>query len=151
MWHFINPNVKGPLGYPTGYELMPGVTAASLLDPDDGPQKVGAFSAHQLWVTPYRVDERFAAGIYPTDSKGADDGLAIWTKANRPSKTPISLLGIRSASTTLRARKIGRSCPSCGMSSSFVRSISFLEIRCSICPRRLEKRKTGSPMISLRW
>jgi primary-amine oxidase len=24
MWLFINPNVKGPLGYPTGYEIMPG-------------------------------------------------------------------------------------------------------------------------------
>ena len=82
MWHFINPNVIGPLGYPVGYELMPGATAAPLLDPDDGPQKVGAFSNHQLWVTPYKVDERFAAGVYPTASKG-DDGLAIWTKANR--------------------------------------------------------------------
>lgn len=82
MWLFVNPNVTGPLGYPTGYELMPGTTAASLLDPDDGPQKVGAFSTHQLWVTPYRVDERFAAGVYPTASKGGD-GLAIWTKANR--------------------------------------------------------------------
>ncbi len=83
MWHFINPNVKGPLGYPTGYELMPGATAASLLDPDDGPQKVGAFSTHQLWVTPYKQDERFASGVYVTQSKG-DDGLAGWTKANRP-------------------------------------------------------------------
>ena len=83
MWHFVNPNVKGPLGYPTGYELMPGTTAASLLDPDDGPQKVGAFSAHQLWVTPYKQDERFASGVYPTQSKG-DDGLAVWTEANRP-------------------------------------------------------------------
>ena len=82
MWHFINPNVKGPQGYPTGYELMPGTTAASLLDADDGPQKVGAFSAHQLWVTPYQQDERFASGVYPTQSKG-DDGLAVWTKANR--------------------------------------------------------------------
>jgi primary-amine oxidase len=83
MWHFINPGVKGPLGYPTGYELMPGATAASLLDADDGPQKVGAFSTHQLWVTPYRAEERFAAGVYPTASKG-DDGLAVWTRANRP-------------------------------------------------------------------
>jgi primary-amine oxidase len=82
MWHFINPNVKGPLGYPTGYELMPGATAASLLDPEDGPQKVGAFSTHQLWVTPYKQDERYAAGVYPTESKG-DDGLASWTKTNR--------------------------------------------------------------------
>ena len=83
MWHFINPGAKGPLGYPTGYELMPGATAASLLDTDDGPQKVGAFSAHQLWVTPYRADERYAAGVYPTASKG-DDGLAVWTRADRP-------------------------------------------------------------------
>lgn len=82
-WHFINPNVKGPLGYPTGYELMPGTTAASLLDPDDGPQKVGSFSTHQLWVTPYKQDERFASGVYPTESKG-DDTLAAWTRANRP-------------------------------------------------------------------
>jgi len=57
MWMFINPNVLGPLGHPTGYEIMPGVTAASILSPDDGVQKVGAFSAHQLWVTPYRQNE----------------------------------------------------------------------------------------------
>lgn len=82
MWLFINPNVKGRLGHPTGYEIMPGATAASLLDPDDGPQKVGAFSAHQLWVTPYRPNELYAAGNYPNSSKG-EDGLAIWTKQNR--------------------------------------------------------------------
>lgn len=82
MWRFVNPSVKGPLGYPTGYELMPGVTAASLLDPDDGPQKVGAFSNHQLWVTPYSPDEFYASGVFPSASKG-DEGLAIWTKANR--------------------------------------------------------------------
>ena len=83
MWMFVNPNVRGPLGYPTGYEIMPGVTAASLLDPDDGPQRTGAFSNHQLWVTPYRPDELYASGVYPIESKG-DDGLAEWTKANRP-------------------------------------------------------------------
>jgi len=83
MWMFVNPNVKGPLGYPTGYEIMPGTTAASLLDPEDGVQKAGAFSNHQLWVTPYRADELYASGVYPIQSKG-DDGLAVWTKANRP-------------------------------------------------------------------
>ena len=83
MWMFVNPNVRGPLGYPTGYEIMPGNTVWSLLDADDGVQKVGAFSNHQLWVTPYRPDELYAAGVYPIESKG-DDGLAGWTKANRP-------------------------------------------------------------------
>jgi primary-amine oxidase len=83
MWLFINPSVKGPLGYPTGYEVMPGATAKSLLSPDDPPQKLGAFSEHQFWVTPYDTAQRYAAGTYPTSSKGAD-GLAIWTQANRP-------------------------------------------------------------------
>jgi primary-amine oxidase len=82
MWMFVNPNVRGPLGYPTGYEIMPGVTAASLLDPEDGVQKVGAFSAHQLWVTPYKAEETYASGVYPTSGKG-EDGLAVWTRANR--------------------------------------------------------------------
>jgi primary-amine oxidase len=83
MWLFVNPAVTGPLGHPTGYEIMPGATAASVLDPDDGPQKVGAFSMHQLWVTPYRPNELYAAGTYPNSSPG-DDGLAAWTRANRP-------------------------------------------------------------------
>jgi primary-amine oxidase len=82
MWLFVNPNVKGPLGHPTGYEIMPGATAASLMDPEDGVQKAGAFSAHQLWVTPYRPEERYAGGTYPISSKGTD-GLAAWAKANR--------------------------------------------------------------------
>jgi primary-amine oxidase len=82
MWIFINPNVKGPIGHPTGYEIMPGVTAASLMDPEDGVQKAGGFSNHQLWVTPYRPDERWAAGPYVIGSKGTD-GLAAWAKENR--------------------------------------------------------------------
>jgi primary-amine oxidase len=83
MWMFINPSVKGPLNHPTGYEVMPGATAKSLLSPDDPPQKVGAFSEHQFWVTPYNENERYASGIYPISSKG-NDGLAAWTQANRP-------------------------------------------------------------------
>src|SRR5260370_8197491 len=83
MWLFINPNVKGPLGYPTGYEIMPGATAKSLLAADDPPQKLGAFSEHQFWVTPYDPAQRYAAGTYPTSSK-ATDGLAVCTQANRP-------------------------------------------------------------------
>ena len=82
MWMFTNPSVKGPLNYPVAYELMPGATAKSILSADDPAQKVGAFSEHQFWVTPYAADERYAAGTYPTGSEG-DDGLATWTKANR--------------------------------------------------------------------
>lgn len=83
MWIFENPNARGALGHATGFELMAGQTAASLLDPDDTVQRVGAFSTHQLWVTPYRPNELYASGVYPVGSKGTD-GLAAWTKANRP-------------------------------------------------------------------
>lgn len=83
MWMFVNPSVKGPLRYPVGYEVMPGATAKSLMHADDPTQRLGAFSAHQFWVTPYSPDERYASGTYPTSS-AANDGLAVWTEANRP-------------------------------------------------------------------
>lgn len=83
MWMFMNPSIKGPLNYSPAYEVMPGATAKSLMSPDDPIQKLGAFSEHQFWVTPYNENERYAAGTYPTSSD-ASDGLAIWTQANRP-------------------------------------------------------------------
>jgi primary-amine oxidase len=83
MWMFMNPSVKGPLNHHTAYEVMPGATAKSLMSPDDPTQKIGAFSEHQFWVTPYDTNQRYAAGVYPTSSK-AEDGLADWVKANRP-------------------------------------------------------------------
>jgi primary-amine oxidase len=49
---------------------------------DDGVQKVGAFSAHRLWVTPYKEGELYGAGTYPNSST-CEEGLAAWTKRNR--------------------------------------------------------------------
>jgi primary-amine oxidase len=83
LWRVVNPNVKGPLGYPVGYEIAPGHNAVSLMADDDWPQQRAGFIRHNLWVTPYREDERYPAGDYPTQSHGGD-GLPAWTKANRP-------------------------------------------------------------------
>jgi primary-amine oxidase len=82
MWHVINPAHHGATGYPTGYEIMPGATAVSIASPGDPAQKVGAFSEHQLWVTPYNPEERYASGVYVNSSKGLE-GLPAWTAANR--------------------------------------------------------------------
>ena len=82
MWMFVNPAVHDALGHPTGYEIMPGMTAISNVSPEDPAQKVGAFSQHQMWVTPYKPDELYAAGTYVTSSKGLE-GLPAWTKADR--------------------------------------------------------------------
>ncbi len=81
MWHFINPSQHGALGYTTGYEIMPGATAVSSISGDDPAQQMGAFSSHQIWVTPYNPEERYAAGTYVSTSKPV--GLATWTQANR--------------------------------------------------------------------
>ncbi len=81
-WRVINPNVKSALGYPVGYELMPGDNAMSLMATEDYPQKRAGFTDYQVWVTPYRDNERYAAGDYPFGSKGGE-GLPAWTKANR--------------------------------------------------------------------
>jgi primary-amine oxidase len=71
------------MGYPTSFEIMAGETGTSLIPGDEWPQKRAGFSEHQLWVTPYEPDERYAAGKYVTGSRGTD-GLAVWTKKNRP-------------------------------------------------------------------
>ena len=83
LWRVINPNVKGPLGYPVGFEIAPSHNAVSLMADDDWPQKRAGFIRHNLWVTPYHEDERYPAGDYPTQSHGGD-GLPAWTKDNRP-------------------------------------------------------------------
>jgi primary-amine oxidase len=80
LWRVINPNVKGPLGYPTSYEIAPGHNAMSLMTDDDYPARRAGFIGHNLWVTPYREDERYPAGDYPTQSHGGD-GLPAWTRA----------------------------------------------------------------------
>ena len=81
-WRVVNPKVRGPGGYPVGFELRPGHTAMSLLDPEDYPAKRAAFTQHSLWVTPYAADELWAGGDYPNQSKGGD-GLPRWTQENR--------------------------------------------------------------------
>jgi primary-amine oxidase len=83
LWRFLNPSVRGPLGYPVSYQIRPGHSAPSLLSDDDYPQRRAGFVRHALWVTPYSPGELYAAGDYPTQSRG-EDGLPAWTKADRP-------------------------------------------------------------------
>jgi primary-amine oxidase len=44
-------------------------------------KRAGFLNAH-LWATPYKQDERFAAGDYINQSSGGE-GLPKWTAANR--------------------------------------------------------------------
>lgn len=82
-FHVINPSKKTRVGNPVGYKVVPGGTAASLLDINDPPQKRGAFTNNQIWVTPYNASEQWAGGLFVYQSQG-DDTLAVWSERDRP-------------------------------------------------------------------
>jgi primary-amine oxidase len=82
-WRVLSENRTNAWGYPTSYELVPGLNTVSLLSPDDPPRRRANFIDHHLWVTPYRPEERYAAGTFPNQSPGGE-GLSAWTGADRP-------------------------------------------------------------------
>lgn len=82
-FHVVNPSKKTRVGNPVGYKVVPAGTAGSLLDPEDPPQKRGAFTNNQIWVTPYNKSEEWAGGLFVYQSKG-EDTLATWSERDRP-------------------------------------------------------------------
>ncbi|URE40102.1 amine oxidase [Musa troglodytarum] len=81
-FHVINPSKATRVGNPVGYKVVPAATAASLLDHDDPPQRRGAFTNNQIWVTPYNESEEWAGGLFVYQSKG-EDTLAVWSERDR--------------------------------------------------------------------
>ncbi|KAK3041049.1 hypothetical protein RJ639_026846 [Escallonia herrerae] len=81
-FHIVNPSRLSRLGNPTGYKIVPGGNAASLLDLHDPPQIRGAFTNNQIWVTPYNRSAQWAGGLLVYQSKG-EDTLAVWSAMNR--------------------------------------------------------------------
>ena len=81
-WRVVSSTRTNHVGYPTSYQLVPGMTAATLLAPDDYPRRRAGFIDHSLWVTPFQPQEKYAAGDYPTLSTPGQ-GLPAWTRANR--------------------------------------------------------------------
>jgi primary-amine oxidase len=82
-WKIINPSVRNVTANPVGYKFFPGDNAVPFASPNAWWRKRAGFVDHHVWVTPYREDERFAAGDYPNQSIGGD-GLVKWTAADRP-------------------------------------------------------------------
>lgn len=77
-FHVINPNKMTKMGNPVGYKLVPAGTAASMLDPNDTPQKRSAFTNNQIWVTPYNKSEHWSGGLFAYQSHG-EDTLQVWS------------------------------------------------------------------------
>lgn len=72
IWRVINPHGRTRLGHSPSFQIMPGKTVTSVLSDDDFPQRRAAFSAHKLWVSAYRRDEKYASGPYPNLHAGGD-------------------------------------------------------------------------------
>lgn len=71
------------LGDSTAYKFIPGDNAVPYASKKAWWRKRAGFVDHHVWVTPYRHDERYAAGEYPNQG-GLDDGLGQWTQQDRP-------------------------------------------------------------------
>ncbi len=83
LWRIFNPNEKRRLGHHPGYVLRPtGSAVYSLLAANDFVQGRMGFTNHNLWVTPQRRRELYAAGDYPNQSRPGE-GLPKWTADNR--------------------------------------------------------------------
>jgi primary-amine oxidase len=82
-WKIVNPSVLNAVGDPVGYRFMPGDNSVPFASKNAWWRKRAGFVDHHVWVTPYREEERHAAGNYPNQSQGGD-GLPKWTSADRP-------------------------------------------------------------------
>jgi primary-amine oxidase len=83
VWKVVNDNVRGGLGRPTGYKLIPGAAFPPMIDRSSPAFRRAEVIGHTLWVTPYRADERWPCGEFPVLSE-RDEGLARWTEQDRP-------------------------------------------------------------------
>jgi primary-amine oxidase len=82
-WIVSSADRKNALGMPTAYRLMPESTPVLLADPESAIGRRGGFARHNLWVTAYDPDERYAGGEYPNQHPGGA-GLPEWAAADRP-------------------------------------------------------------------
>ncbi len=82
-WKIVNENVKNAVGEPVGYKFFPGDNCFPFASRDAWWRRRAGFVNHHVWVTPYREEEKHAAGDYPNQSTGGD-GLTRWTEGDRP-------------------------------------------------------------------
>lgn len=81
-WKVINPEKTNSVGEPVSYKLFPGENAVSYAHKDSSIMKRAGFIENHLWVTPYKKEEKYAAGEYPNQHIGGD-GLPKWVQQDR--------------------------------------------------------------------
>ncbi|CAF3881432.1 unnamed protein product [Rotaria sp. Silwood1] len=83
-WKIINSQVKNHVNQPIGYKLVPSNPACyPLCDLDSTQGGRSAFTRYHLWGTQYYPQEFYAAGLFPNQSKGDEDGIAIYSEKHK--------------------------------------------------------------------
>ncbi|CAF3798342.1 unnamed protein product [Rotaria sordida] len=83
-WKVINPQVKNHVNQQVGYKIVPSSPVCyPLCDLDSSQGHRGIFARYHLWGTRYHSEEFFAAGYFPNQSKGDDDGVAIYSEKHK--------------------------------------------------------------------
>ena len=80
-WKIANRESRNIVDEPVAYRLIPTDGIQLAAGEDSYVSQRAQFARNNLWVTAYDRTERFAAGEYPNQSTGAEDGLHIWTQA----------------------------------------------------------------------
>ena len=81
-WEVVNRSAKNHLGATSGYILVPEENGVPYAAPDSWLRKRAGFVNAHFWATAYDPAQLYAAGFYANQSRG-DDGLPVWTRANR--------------------------------------------------------------------
>jgi primary-amine oxidase len=79
VWRVVNPSRENAYGYNTSYVLESEANGVPLLRPADYER--ARFIGHDLWVTAYHPDERYAAGDTPNQNPG-EPGLPQYVADN---------------------------------------------------------------------
>ena len=82
MWRIVNPGRNNQLGEPVGYAVVPGVSAVPFAATRSGMRRQVGFLDAQLFVTPFRRDEQYAAGEFQNFGL-RDEGLTRWIRDDR--------------------------------------------------------------------
>ncbi|KVH98907.1 Copper amine oxidase [Cynara cardunculus var. scolymus] len=78
-----NTRTVNRTGQLTGYKLVPGSNCLPLAGSKAKFLRRAEFLKHNLWVTPYALDENFPGGEFPNQNPRVGEGLASWVKQNR--------------------------------------------------------------------
>jgi len=79
-WKVVNDSRRNALGERVGYVLQSHSNVEPLLDPAD--YRRAGFIGHNLWITAFDTDERYAAGDAPNQHPGAP-GLPQYVRNNQ--------------------------------------------------------------------